>query len=90
MKWTSSLKCDVSYQEYIRKVLYPRPPKGGGLLQPPCDFSQTFLGNQPKVTKRLYVIYTNTNASFHKKESEFGGLVWVGGVVKVFGSGWGV
>ena len=32
-------------------------------------------------------LYLPYNASFHKYASKFGGIVWVGGVVKVVGGG---
>ena len=55
--------------------------KGGGCCNP-RDVSPDILfliGN-----RRLPKGY---NASFHKNESKFGGALWVGGVLKVFGRG---
>ena len=34
-------------------------PKGGGVVANPWDFFPDYFFGQPKVTKRLYVIYTN-------------------------------
>ena len=70
--------------KHINKELNPRLPEGV-LQSPVIVLSNNFFG-QPKVAKQLYVIFTNPiNAFFHKNKSQFGGAVWVGGVVKVVG-----
>ena len=74
-------------EKELRSSTYnPRFPRGGGGYSPKI-LPRQFFG-QPKVAKRLYVIYTKPIMHlFTKNESKFGDSVCVGGVVKVFGRG---
>ena len=59
----------------------------GVVATPLWFFPDNFFG-QPKIAKGLYVIYTNPITHLSQNfESKFGGALWVGGVVKVFGRG---
>ena len=68
--------CD---EQLYYQILNPRPSKRG--VATPVIFPDNYFG-QPKVAKRLYVIYTNPITYLSTNMNRNGVVVWLGGVVK--------